>query len=185
MFDVLLYIIIIMGPIVLMTYVEAYHSPNRAHLWGGLPQSKWYKNPWVISMILTVVSFLYLSGMWVFVLEGQQQNELIFSYILFMTGAILWAPLTLVALQREEKLWSVATALWLTALGSIGFFINTCTAKQTNALMITAALICMLHHVGFDALYWWLTWHPRDTAKPFFTSEKTETKTDYNTLNFF
>jgi hypothetical protein len=184
MFDALLYIIIIMGPIVLMTYVEAYHSPNRAHLWGGLPQTTWYKNPWVISMMLTVVSFLYMSGMWVFVLEDVQQNELVFSYILFMTGAILWAPLTLVALQREQKLGSVAAALWLTAAGSVGFLINVCTLKN-QPLMVLAAVICMLHHVGFDAIYWWYTWHPRDTATPFFTSEQTETKTKYDTLNFF
>ena len=182
-----------MGPVVLMTYVEAYRSPNRAQLWGGLPQTTWYKNPWVIFMMLTVVSFLYLSGMWIFAIEGVQQNELLFSYLLFMTGAILWAPLTLVALHREKKLWSVAAALWLTAVGSIGFLINACTLKN-QPFMVLAAVICMLHHVGFDAIYWWCTWHPRetsqalftsDTSQALFTSEQPESRKTYDTLNFF
>ena len=183
MFEALLYIVVIMGSVVLMTYVEAYRSDKVSELWGGLPRTTWYSNPWVISMILTVVSFLYLSGMWIFVLDETHTNELLFSYILFMTGAILWAPLALVALHRNEKLWSVAVALWLTAGGSIGFLVHACTLKETPPLMVIAAVICMLHHVGFDALYWWFTWHPRDTNKAFF-SLSTEDKTNYDTLTF-
>ena len=65
--------------------------------------------------------------------------------------------------------------------------------------MVLAAVICMLHHVGFDAIYWWCTWHPRETSQAsretsqasretsqaLFTSEQTESKTTYDTLNFF
>jgi hypothetical protein len=180
MHDTLFYIIIVMGPIVLLTYLEAWRSPNVTALWGGLPQTTWYKNPWVLSMILTVISFLYMSGMWVFVLEDQQQSELVFSYVLFMTGAILWAPLALIAVFRGEKMLTVAIALWLTAAGSIGFLVN---VKKDQPLMVLATVICMLHHVGFDALYWWFTWHPRDTKQALFRF--TETETNYDTLNFF
>jgi hypothetical protein len=49
--------------------------------------------------------------------------------------------------------------------------------------MVLATVICMLHHVGFDALYWWFTWHPRDTKQALFRF--TETETNYDTLNFF
>lgn len=168
MFDVLLYIVLLMGPCVLITYAEAYRSVLVGQLWGGLPRSTWYKNPWVISMILTVISYLYMTGMWIFDLDdaliyGQEglQKYVGLSYVSFMSGAILWAPLALIALYRGDKMAVVALALWLTALGSVGMFVLAC-GLENQSWMIVAATMCMLHHVGFDAVYWWSTW---DTGK--------------------
>ena len=111
MFHTLFYIVLIMGPNVLITYFEAFRSLLAAQLWGGLPRTTWYKNPWIISMILTVVSYLYMTGMWVFDLyEAPIYNQIglhkyvALSYVSFMTGAILWAPYTLVALHRRQKI---------------------------------------------------------------------------------
>lgn len=164
MFSSLFYIILIMGPMVLVTYVEAVRSPLAGQLWGGLPRAVWYKNPWFISMGLTVVSYLYMSGMWVFELDtarvyGQEdfQKYVVLSYATFMTGAVLWAPLTLVALQRRQKLATVAVALWLTALGSVGMLVLAAGLKG-QPWMVAAATMCMVHHVFFDAVYWWATW---------------------------
>lgn len=187
MFDVLLYIVLLMGPNVLITYVETYRSALVGQLWGGLPRSAWYKNPWVISMILTVVSYLYMSGMWIFDLDdaliyGQEglQKYVALSYISFMTGAILWAPLSLIALHRGEKLAVVAWALWLTALGSVGMFVLAC-GLENQPWMIAAATMCMLHHVGFDAVYWWATW---DTKQEVLSRADTVPFEDTNALAF-
>lgn len=165
MLSSLFYIILIMGPMVLVTYVEAIRSPLANQLWGGLPRVIWYKNPWMLSMGLTVVSFLYMTGMWVFALDtanvyGQEdlQKYVVLSYVTFMTGAILWAPMTLVALQRQRKLNTVALALWLTAIGSVGMLVLAAGLKE-HPWMITTATMCMVHHVFFDAVYWWATWH--------------------------
>lgn len=160
----LLYVVLIMGSNVLMTYVEAYRSKLADRLWGGLPRTSWYKNPWVISMMLTVVSYLYMTSMWIFRLDEalifkQQglQKYVVLSYVTFMSGAILWAPLTLVALHRDEKLPCVALALWMTALGSVGMLVLA-SGLEGQPWMIAASLMCMVHHVGYDAVYWWATW---------------------------
>jgi len=172
MFHTLFYIVLIMGPNVLITYVEAFRSLLAAQLWGGLPRTTWYKNPWIVSMILTVVSYLYMTGMWVFDLyEAPIYNQIglqkyvALSYVSFMTGAILWAPYTLVALHRRQKMLTVALALWLTALGSVGMFILACGLKE-QPWMVVASTICMLHHVGFDAIYWWVTFVPSKKITP-------------------
>ena len=101
----------------MLTYAEALRSKKNKLLWGGLPRSTC--NPWVISMLLTVISFLYMSGMWVWNEDlivyttpyKDIRHIVLFQYILFLAGAVLWAPLTLIALQREQKLYSVLLAL--------------------------------------------------------------------------
>jgi len=182
MYSELCFLIITFGLLVLLTYAEALRSNNNKLLWGGLPRSTC--NPWVISMLLTVVSFLYMSGMWVWnedlIIYTTPYKDIrhivLFQYILFLAGAVLWAPLTLIALRREQKLYSVLLALWLTASGSIGLFVMACGTQ--DLLMIIAATICMLHHVIFDAIYWWFTWDVGSRG-----SSKTK-KVDDRTLQF-
>ena len=172
MFHTIVFIALLMGPNVLITYAETYRSITACgeicanNIWAGLP-----KIPWIISMILTVSSYLYMTGMWAIELDEvpiyglkSLQKYVVLSYLFFMTGAILWAPYTLISLHRREKMLAVALALWLTAIGSIGMFILAC-GLENQPWMVVSSLICMLHHVGFDAIYWWFTWEiQKDTA---------------------
>lgn len=175
MYSELCFLIIVFGFLVLLTYVEVSRSSKITLLWGGLAEMK---TTWIVSMILTVISFLYMSGMWVWkedhMIYGTPYQDIrhivLFQYVLFLSGAVLWAPLTLIALHRQQKLYSVLLALWLTASGSIGFFVMACGSQ--NIPMIIAASICMLHHVLFDAIYWWFTW---DVVPPIHYSKQHDT----------
>lgn len=195
MYSELFYLIVTLGVLVLVTYVEAFRSRQKSLLWGGLPQYSWYRNPWVLSMVVTVLSFLYMASVWVFTLEGDDivyemsykeiRHIVLLQYTLFMAGAVLWAPLTLIALHRREKMWTVLLALWLTASGSIGLFVMACGLQ--NWRLIAASLICMLHHVGFDAIYWWRTWEVAETktlVNIVARGSKAGKKVEYDTLQF-
>jgi len=188
MYSELLYLIVVLGVLILLTYVEAFRSEHVSNLWGGLP-----KKPWVFSTILTVISFLYLSINWVFIMDDEQlfdkpfieyRHYVLLQYILFLSGAVLWSFSTLLALQRQRKMLFVLFVLWMTALGSIGIFVMTC-GLEDQILMQICGTIMMLHHVIFDALWWWITFNvnpPQVNSAN--TSRRTPTVTDYNNLQY-
>lgn len=155
-----MYLIVVFGMMVLLTYVEAFRSENAAKLWGRLPRLAW-----VISTVLTVLSFLYMTGMWIFAMENEllfgqpfavYRHYVMFCYVLFMSGAVLWSPTTLLALKREENMLLILLVLWLTALGAVGIFVMTCGLEK-QAMMCVCGAVVMFHHVVFDAIWWWYT----------------------------
>ena len=184
MFNELFYFILIGGLVVLMTYVEAFRSEFRHQLWAGLP-----KIPWFISMVLTIVSFLYMTGVWIFntdekmVYGGDNRHYVILFYTMFIVGAILWTPITLISIHRGTKLSLVFISLWMTALGSIGILVMT-LGLENETLACVAAGICMLHHVIFDAIYWWCTWNPHQRALLEIASNTPIHNIDYENLEF-
>jgi hypothetical protein len=175
MFNELLYLIVVVGPLIVYTHYDAFISEFRNDLWEPFPT--WYKNPWFWSRACMLCSFVYITIMYIFVIENTNKQYILLSYILLMTGAVLWAPACLISLHRDIKSNFVLIVVWLTALGSFGLCLNTIIGNE-DILMILASVISTLHFVVVDALYWWYTWQKLD-RKPLFTMDASES--DYNT----
>ena len=157
----LFFLIIITGPLVLITYYQLYKSKLASQSWAGLSQEK-VKIAWLISMALTVISWIYITSRWIFD-ETLESNQAVFiSYVLFMSGALLWTPFTIISLHRKKRLATVWLALNLTAAGSISLLIQ--AAITSDTAMVLASAISAIHHLLLDAVYWWGTWKV-DTKK--------------------
>lgn len=157
----LFFLIIITGPLVLITYYQLYKSKLASQSWAGLSQ-KSVKITWFISMALTVISWIYITTRWIFDETLESNKNVFLSYVLFMSGALLWTPFTIISLHRKTRLATVWLALYLTAAGSISLLIQ--AAFTSDIAMIFAAAISAIHHLLLDAIYWWGTWKV-DTKK--------------------
>lgn len=154
----LLWIIITLGIGVLFSYFHMAQVMYTSRLFDPIPLYIW-----IPSMILTITSFIYMSVRWIWY---EDTDEIVLGmYVLFFTGAILWAPLVIDAVHRNFKSISVLIVLWLSAFGSIGLFVKSCSTG--NSLLIISSCYFMLHHVILNGIVWFFRWELTD--KVFFS----------------
>ena len=96
-------------------------------------------------------------------------------YVLFFSGATLWAPLVLDSVHRKFKSISVLIVLWLAAFGSIGLFVKACGSD--NMMLILSSCYFMLHHVILNAIVWFYRWEL--TEKVFLSLDDPETQEQF------
>ena len=148
---------------------------------------------WFCSMVLTVVSFLYMTFMFVFQYDesvfvfdvsfNQNRQYLLACYVVFLLSATAWAPLTLYSIRNGTFKFLVIICLWITALASVGFAVfvyntaaNTIDSTTTLTLLKIGVVIIVFHHVFLDAIFWVSTFNPTEGAallsidKPSFTA---------------
>ena len=148
---------------------------------------------WFCSMVLTVVSFLYMTFMFVFQYDesvfvfdvsfNQNRQYLLACYVVFLLSATAWAPLTLYSIRNGTFKFLVIICLWITALASVGFAVfvyntaaNTIDSTTTLTLLKIGVVIIVFHHVFLDAIFWSYTFNPTEGAallsidKPSFTA---------------
>lgn len=148
----LLWVIVGLGLAVLLTYVHLTQSVSAAPLLAPIPLIIW-----VPSMLITIASFIYVSYVWIW--EQPENTNVLGMYILFYSGAVLYAPFTVTAATKGRKTIWVLLALWLAAAGTIGLFVEACTVGQP--LLITSSCYVMLHHVILDGIVWYARWKPQ------------------------
>lgn len=159
----LLWVIVGLGLAVLFSYAHLTQSISSASLLSPIPLFVW-----VPSMLLTVTSFIYMSYVWIW--EQPENTSVLGMYILFYSGAILYAPFTVSAVLRGRKTIWVLLALWLAASGTIGLFVEACIVG--HPLLVTASCYVMLHHVFLDGIVWYARWNPpaiRMVSPPLFS----------------
>lgn len=168
----LLWVIVGLGLAVLLTYVHLTQSVSAAPLLAPIPLFIW-----VPSMLLTIASFIYMSWSWIWV-EPENTNVL-GMYILFYSGAVLYAPFTVVAASQGRKTIWVLLALWLAAAGTMGLFVEACIVGKP--LLVTASCYVMLHHVVLDGIVWYTRWKPQPLKilPPLFSLDGEHKNTDF------
>jgi len=120
---------------------------------------------WIPSMVFTVAAFVYMSIQWIWHVPGDAR--VLGMYAIIFAGAVSWAPMTMDALHREEKTFSVALSLWVTASGSIGLLVLSCNHPD-NPLLIAASAWLVVHHVFVDAIWWYTRWSIPGSSTPLF-----------------
>ena len=127
----LLYLICVFGPSILLTYWEIFQYPNKNELWGGW--GRFSIILWGISTFLTVISFLFMSSVFIWRLDTIPEIEGIFAfYCVFFSGALLWGPFSLFSAERGEKKLFVFLSLSLAALGSVGIFVTSINLEESD-----------------------------------------------------
>jgi len=198
MYTALLTVQLILGNFVVGSYIWLAFFSNISSeelevFWAGLSPTNhrtiFYF--WFFSMVLTVVSFLYMTYMFIFQYEsvfvfdenfGQNRQYLLACYVVFLVSATVWAPLTFYSIRNGSYKNLVILCLWLTAISCVGFavFIFNSAANTIDSTTLTllkiGVVIVVSHHVFLDAIYWVSTFNPTEGAallsidKPSFTA---------------
>ena len=172
-----LFVVLLFGGLpVLYSYYILSLDANAKMLWGGL--RGWWFWTWIASMCLTVISYFYLFYMFVWGIE----NALVFewtaseiepwlcgTYTLFLGSASQYAFIALQDVKNKKKSNYLLLNLWLTAVASllIGAFaieING-VSDVHNVLSICAGFMIAMHHILFDAIYWFQTFEPEYSSE--------------------
>jgi hypothetical protein len=149
MYNELLWIVLIFGIGVLFSYFHLTQVIPTQSLLDPIPLGVF-----ITSMILTLLSFLYMTVQWIW--HQDPDSTVLGMYVLFFSGAILWAPMVVDSVHRKFKSISVLIALWLAASGSIGLFVKACGTE--DILLILGSAFFLLHHVILDGIWWYVRW---------------------------
>jgi hypothetical protein len=158
-------------PVIFSYYILSLENDAK-QLWAGL--TGWVYQAWLVSMILTVISYLYLGYMFVWGIQDAYVFEwtgaevepwLCSLYTLFLGSAAQYAFIALRDLKNKEKSVYLSINLWLTGfisllIGASAVAING-VSDLHNILSIITGFIIALHHVFFDAIYWLQTFEPK------------------------
>ena len=171
MYQELLWLIIVYGTGVLITYANLMSSG----LFLGSLVDPIPIRLWAVSMLLTVSSFVYVSHQ--LILHFPANAIVLGMYSIFLLGALTWAPMLADALQREEKTLWVALSLWLAAAGCIGLLVMSCNHPD-NPLLIAASAWLVVHHLFVDAIVWYTRWHLSSVSRPLFSLDESKSGSD-------
>ena len=167
----LFWVILFGGISVLVSYAVLMQEDDVSKLWAGLQGNTYYA--WLASMSLTILSYFYLFYAFVWADDDAKvftwmltdtEPFLCACYTLFLGSASQYAYIAITDLRKRERSFMLLANLWLTALMSL--LIGGCAVAlnnvsgTTNTLSIVAGLVFALHHVGFDAIYWYQSFDP-------------------------
>ena len=136
-------------------------------LWGGLKGNTFIA--WVLSMLLTVVSYGYLFYffVWKSTLRDWEQTLLLASYVLFFNYAGQYGAVAMLDTVVAKKSGYLHFNLIMVALGCVVFFIVACVKSSGDTegiLAIVAAGMMVFHHAYFDAYLWFRDFNPKGYA---------------------
>lgn len=170
---------LVVGSYIWLAFFSNISSEELESFWAGLSPTnhRTIFITWFGSMVLTVVSFLYMTYMFIFQSEDwfvfdenfdQNRQFLLTCYIVFLVSATVWAPLTLYSIRNGTYKFMVIICLWITALASVGFAVfvfNTAANTIDPTVLIflkIGAIIVVFHHVFLDAIFWAYTFNPTE-----------------------
>jgi len=171
--ETLFLLTIVGGFFVLLSYAYTYQHPKSIYLWGGLTNTWFFI--WLISVLLTVISYIFLWYMFIFILDDVKLFKidmwvgdalLHIIYIVFLTSASQWAYIAIGDIERGMKTRWTFLNLWMTGVASFMLFVLCCAMsldhvdQTTKTWMILTSGWMMIHHVGFDAIFWLSTFQP-------------------------
>ena len=148
MLESLLIVVLLGGIPVIYSYVALYiYAPEQDKLWANLKGLEYY---WIVSMILTVLSYIYMS--YRFIQQDQYEPSLCACYTVFLGSASQWALFAIIDIKNDEKSIFIQINLVITAIATcvfLGFSI-----AITEPLLILCCGIIAAHHTFFDAWMW-------------------------------
>jgi hypothetical protein len=150
------------GVTVLGSYVWGLRKEGSSQLWGALDGPM--KPFWILSALLTALSFLYLWYVWVWQ-ESSDHLFLLLTYAVFLLSASLWMWCTWQVISGDlSRVW-LTLNLWTTALASFGFAIYSIwfpiSSSSAQQLWVQAcACMLVIQHVFWDAIVWNATFLP-------------------------
>lgn len=110
---------------------------------------------WVLSMIVTTMSVVYIYYYYTFEKKLEKWTRILFtvSTILFLLSAMMWSVSIRYGETNMKNRDIEKYPLYLTATATIGILIS--VLYSTNDwLVITAAVIMVIHHLFMDAVAW-------------------------------
>lgn len=162
-----------LGAGVVGTYIYLATRPQVSDFWGPLQGA--LLGHWAASAALTVVAFLYIwtylyfladrkkTEMWGRPLEDRY-SLLLATYVVFLTAAVLWVPLSVAARQgRPGASRGVTAVLWFTALSALTLFVLLVGLREKSlgaqeTLAVIAGSWLAFHHIIWDAQVWRSGW---------------------------
>jgi len=112
------------------------------------------------------VSFLFMTTVFIWPLDlWSADHKVSIAYLFFFAGAILWAPFSLLSVERESKMLVVFAMLLVVSLSTISLFVLSLTLDSSlpwKTPTVISSFIVMFHHTFLDAIWWWLAWTRRD-----------------------
>ena len=152
MFTDLLILIICFGLFTLATGMTAYSTPKTlCHI---------TKNRFASSCIVTLCH-LYTMAFYIWLPQNTTNtydSYVLYTYLLFFSGAITCLPMALLSIYRKHKLCIVYVSLILMNIASIClciFSITISTDTVYKIFLIFSGFYMVIHHVVFDTILWW------------------------------
>lgn len=167
----LFWVILFGGISVLISYYVLMQEDDVSKLWAGLQGTIYYA--WLASMCLTILSYFYLFYSFVWADDDAKiftwmlrdtEPFLCACYTLFLGSASQYAYIAITDIRKRERSFMLLANLWLTALmslliGSCAVALNNVSGTM-NVLSIVTGLMFALHHVAFDAIFWYQSFDP-------------------------
>lgn len=150
MLESLFYMLLVGGIPVLFSYVHTYYN-NDDKLWGRLNDFMFYA--WFASMVFTVVSYFWLAYHFIWETDQGYEPVLCATYVIFLSSAAQWSPMSLVDIHNDEKSWFVLINLYQTA-GSTLLLLIIAILSNPDIRLIPASWL-FIHHFIFDAIIWY------------------------------
>jgi len=152
MFTELLILIICFGLFTLAMALTSYSTPKSiCHV----SKSR------VVSSCLVTFCHIYTMAFYIWPPQNTQnvhRSLLLYTYILFFSGAITCLPMALLSVYRHQKLVIVYISLGLITIASIClcvFSINVTTDLAYKIFLVFSGFYIVIHHVVFDIILWW------------------------------
>lgn len=123
-----------------------------------------------ISSCLVTLCHIYTMAFYVWPPEHTkkiQTSLVLYTYIVFFSGAITCLPMALLSVYRERKLVIVYVSLFLMDIASIClcvFSLGIETNLGYKIFLIFSGFYMVLHHVIFDTVLWWSMFSIRTSA---------------------
>ena len=153
--DKTLLLINIIGGIIVIYFYYIYLSDliekniSMDKLWANITGG--YRNIYILSMLLCVISYLYIIYYLIFI-DKEKHTLVLWGSILFFMGAILWTPfLYHYFINNMEKIY-IYLALCLTSIGIILLFIY--LMNKGNMISKICIGIFLFHILILDNLIW-------------------------------
>ena len=156
---------------VIYSYYLLSLDPEASQLWAGL--RGWVFWLWICSMCLTVLSYFYLFYMFVWGISdayvfnwssSEAEPWLCAVYSVFLGSAGQYVIVAMNDVRNKSKSFSLGLNVWSTGfasvlLGASAVAING-VSDVHNVLSIVAGFVVAIHHIVFDAVYWFQTFDP-------------------------
>ena len=145
--DLILYIFIVGGLLVLFSYWFYFVSLKKMVKAFG----KEDYNLWLFSALFTTLSVLYLFAYFSFVekIENWERTLFVVSEVIFLLFASLWASTIHYKKFNYEQF-----VLYIVALATLGLLISVIYSDQSNWLVVLCAFVIFFHHTFYDSLKW-------------------------------
>lgn len=138
---------------VLVSYSFLYITGSLQRLAKIFPSMTW--RIWVFSMLLTTAAVLGVYSHFTFKqrMESWKRTLFLVSTCVFLASAMLWSLSVEYITRNNTGTQIERIPLTLTALATIGILVSVCFSTD-DWLLITAASIIVVHHLGFDGIVW-------------------------------